>query len=326
MQGPIGDARPGEGERLVAGRVGLALELEPDVREAARLVDVVARERLPGLGVDRRVVQDLRSSGGVLVVARVPLAQRREVPIDGSGARLEALRRSRCGRSSVQTPAMRAQSISMTEVVARRDRQEAVARPCRDRTARPDRRDRSGRRRCRSRALTAGQMRDREPVVGEPGEPPAPVEAGEVLHQIDLVAPRRVASRSIDQRKTRSAAMLIRLGPDEDAHHWARARHRSGRGANRMHSGADRVLAGRTDRDLERNRANDLPGPSMTGVMLISLPMKLSRSRERFRVRKDGNEVWPGSSRELALGEKAELRPRAACQRSKKALGLLVPS
>ena len=67
----------------------------------------------------------------------------------------------------------------------------------------------------------------------------------------------------------------------------------------------------------------------MTGVMLISLPMKLSRSRERFRVRKDRNEGSPGSSRELALGEMAELRPYDPGQHAsvrRKPFGLLVPS
>ena len=67
-------------------------------------------------------------------------------------------------------------------------------------------------------ALVAGEMRDREAVVGEAGQPQPPVEADQVLHQVDLVDARLVAHLLDRPDHDALGPVLGRLAADEDAH------------------------------------------------------------------------------------------------------------
>ncbi len=64
----------------------------------------------------------------------------------------------------------------------------------------------------------AGEVGDGEAVEGESGAPAPPVEAGEVLHQVDLVGAPRIAVLGHRVDEDALGPVLALLGAEEDAH------------------------------------------------------------------------------------------------------------
>ena len=181
-------------EHLKALRVGLALQVVPDVGERVRMVGVVAGEGLPGLLVEGRVVQALRQPLDVFLVAGVPVRVEPPPKALDRGRLVDELVLA-LGRRRTAVPKL-AHADAVDEHdrgVLRRDGEIAVVAHVEieekrrigevdlihvvvDRLARK-----------------ARELRDGVAVVGEARPPAAPVEARDVLHQMDLVDARRVA-------------------------------------------------------------------------------------------------------------------------------------
>ena len=67
-------------------------------------------------------------------------------------------------------------------------------------------------------AAAAGKVRDGEPVAGEAGPPAAPVEAGDIVHQVDLVDPAGVAHLLDRPDEDPLGTILAFLGTEKDPH------------------------------------------------------------------------------------------------------------
>src|SRR5690606_21034528 len=77
-------------------------------------------------------------------------------------------------------------------------------------------------------ALSAGEVGNRETIIGEARQPEPAAESGQVLHQIDFIDPARVTHLLDRPEEDAFRARLPRLGAEEDANRrllrWSRVR------------------------------------------------------------------------------------------------------
>ena len=210
-------ARSREIEQLKTVFIRGALEVVPDLSVGVVLVHEGVREWLPGLGVDRCIVNDPRFTRPIFPVPGVPFRIHRspEVACRGldrlpstsvacqldvpGGIHLRAVDQhhrcvSGCDRKE---PMLVHVGIEQIRGVGEIHLVDVVV----DRFA-----------------LTAGERRNRESVIREPGQPHSAVEPREVLHQVNLVAPGSVANLLDRPDEDSLGSLLSRFGADEDPH------------------------------------------------------------------------------------------------------------